>query len=181
MVLPGHLAGGYLAARALLSLTHASFPPGQTTALLAIGTLAGELPDIDLVRFALDKRDADHRDYFTHAPLFWLAIALVIALVGYAAGSPFSEFVGWLVLSGSWCHLLFDSVEYGVMWLWPFSVKRFALERRVPEEHIDAPAGSLRHHVAFMFGPYLKTWTFWAEIAVTLFALYLLLFVHQIG
>ena len=60
-------------------------------------------------------------------------------------------------------------------------VKRFALERRVPEEHIDAPAGSLRHHVAFMFGPYLKTWTFWAEIAVTLFALYLLLFVHQIG
>ena len=37
MVLPGHLAGGYLAARAVLFLTHASFPPGQTTALLAIG------------------------------------------------------------------------------------------------------------------------------------------------
>ena len=73
MVLPGHLAGGYLASRAVLFLTHATFTPVQTATLLVIGTLAGEAPDIDFIFFYFNQRSktskkvAEHRDYFTHA------------------------------------------------------------------------------------------------------------------
>lgn len=31
----------------------------------------------------------------------------------------------WL---GSWTHFLLDSIEYGIMWLWPLSSKVYALK-----------------------------------------------------
>src|SRR5437868_1384261 len=124
MVLPGHLAGGYLAARALLSLSHAAFTPGQMLALYIIGTLAGDGPDIDLIWYSFKHRvlrsteNDSHRDYLTHAPIVWLAISLLIVLAGSLVSSSFVEFIGWIILCGSWTHLIFDSIEYGVMWLW---------------------------------------------------------------
>ena len=144
MVLPGHLAGGYLAARGLLAVFHPALPPIEIDSLLIIGTLAGELPDINLIRlyfnYKLERpnRVNNHRVYVTHAPLFWLVISLLIVAGGYLAGSLFTEWIGWLVLAGSWSHLLLDSIEDGVMWLWPYSKKCFAMKKGLSCEAITA-------------------------------------------
>jgi len=129
MVLPGHIAGGYLAAEAILLLAHPALPASQLTALLIIGTLAGEAPDIDLIWFYLEHRFnktvnvEGHRDYVTHAPLVWVIISLIIAVIGMAAHSVFTEYIGWMILAGSMSHFILDSIEYGVTWLWPLTNK----------------------------------------------------------
>ena len=180
MVLPGHIAGGYLAARGLLAIFHPGFSSVEIDSLLIIGTLAGELPDIDLIKLYLDhklerpNRVNDHRVYITHAPFFWLVISLAIVAGGYLAGSLFTEWIGWLVLAGSWSHLILDSLEYGVMWLWPFSKKLSALKKEVPIEDIAARPGSPSYHLQYINRVYWKTITFWAEIILTLAALYLI-------
>lgn len=179
MVLPGHLAGGYLATRALLSLTHATFSSTKTTALLIIGTLAGDGPDIDLFWYSFKHRvlksqvKDDHREYVSHAPLLWLAVCLVIALIGLLVGSVFTEFIGLAILVGSWSHLILDSVEHGVMWLWPLSSKLFSVSsHRDPE--VPGEPGSVRAYWNFIVKAYPKRITFWLEIIVTLIGIYVL-------
>jgi len=186
MVLPGHLAGGYLAARAALFLTHVSFTSSQTAVLLTVGTLAGEFPDIDLLFYYLNQRAKtarkidDHRTYITHAPLVWLITSLALVAAGWLAGSTFMEWIGWMVLSGTMSHFILDSIEHGIPWLWPLSRKRFAL-RRTPDENEPtadrgAPArkGTFRAYWRFVTGPYLRSWTMWAELVITLAAIWTL-------
>lgn len=180
MVLPGHLAGGYLAASAFMALAHPALTPAQIQGLLVFGALAGDLPDIDLFWFWLAHRRngpaaaESHRDYATHTPIFWLAISAVITSIGWLSGSAFTECVGVLVLIGSWAHLLLDSIEYGVVWLWPFSHTRFALKKSIPSEHETARPGTIRYYIQFITESYWKTWTIWAETALVIIALYML-------
>ena len=178
MVLPGHLAGGYLAARAVLFLAHASFSPGQTAALLVIGTLAGEAPDIDLLFFYFNQRSkaskkvAEHRDYFTHAPSVWLILSLAIVASGFIFGSSFVRSIGWIILAGSFSHFILDSLEHGIRWLWPFSKRSFALLKSEPKGATTARAGTFKYYWQLMTGPYLESWTVWLEIIVTLAAVW---------
>jgi len=180
MVLPGHLAGGYLTALAVLEIAHTALPtpltPHEATALLIFGTLAADLPDLDLFWFSFKHRvlgsqtDDNHRNYVSHAPIIWLAIALIVVGIGALAGSTFTELIGWLILSGSWTHFLLDSIEFGVMWLWPFSHKRFCL-RRVEEVDTGVPLGSFAHYWRQITRVYPTRITFWCELTVTLAAL----------
>jgi len=178
MVLPGHLAGGYLTAKAVLYLAHASFSPAETTALMAIGTLAGEAPDIDLLFFYLhqkysavpEKRDS-HRSFITHTPAFWLLISMLIVGTGWIGSSLFTETLGWLLLAGSWSHFLLDSFEYGIRWLWPFSDKRFCV-RNVVEPVIPGPQGNISYYWKLLSKVYYKRVTFYLEGLVVLIALW---------
>ena len=178
MVLPGHLAGGYLAARAVLFLTHASFSPTQTATLLVIGTLAGEVPDIDLLFFYFNQRSkaskkvAEHRDYLTHAPIVWLILSLLIVAIGLLFNSSFVQFTGWMILAGTFSHFILDSLEYGIPWLWPISKKWFAIRKFQPKRLVTARKGTLKAHWQFTTGPYIEGWTVWLEIAITLAALW---------
>jgi hypothetical protein len=184
MVLPGHLAGGYIMARLLLSVSHPSLSAEQIGALTVVGALAGELPDIDLVRAYFQK--TDHHQYFTHAPFFWLMISLGIVGGGFIFGSLFTEYVGWMILAGTWTHLLLDlswildPTEYGVMWLWPFTNKRFMF--RKTSEEMKMKSGSINtkeyatipYYWKFLTQEYCKYWTCYVEILITLVAIYLL-------
>lgn len=180
MVLPGHLSGGYLITKGVLSLLHPAFSVTKINTLLLIGTLAGEFPDIDLIFFYFAGKnpkigkDEDHRDYITHTPLLWLIISGLISLTGILISSSFIKYLGLVILCGSWSHLLLDSIEYGVMWLWPLSSKRYCLTKKVPEANTVAAPGSLQSHLQYMKGAYLKTWSFWAEIIITVVALIVL-------
>jgi membrane-bound metal-dependent hydrolase YbcI (DUF457 family) len=180
MVLPGHLGGGYLSARAILALAPAaaSFSPTQTAILLVIGTLFGDSPDIDLFLYYLNQKsdhpdtdDNGHRHYVTHTPIFWLCISLAIVAAGWLAGSLFVQFIGWMVLSGSWTHLLLDSIEFGVRWFWPLSDRRFCL-RDVTDPIIDKPKGSLAYYRELIAKTAFRNITFYAEAAVTVIALW---------
>jgi len=166
-----------LAARAVLFFANAVLSPVQTASLLAIGTLAGEAPDIDLIFFYFNQRSAtskkmdSHRSYPTHAPMAWLIACLAVVLGGHIAGSAFAELVGWMILAGSWSHFTLDSIEYGIRWLWPFTNRRFCL-KEVPEFVSDKPSGTLSYYWALVTTAYLKQITFYFEIAIVLAALW---------
>lgn len=176
MVLPGHIAGGYLAARAILSVAHLPLTDSQTIAIIVIGTLAGELPDMDLFLFVKahkndrGEKPESHRNYITHIPLFWLAVSLAIVSCSTLASFDFGIMAGWALLAGTWSHFILDSVEYGIKWLRPFSERRFCL-REIIEPSINERVGSIRYYWKFLWGYYINTITFWCEITVTVTAL----------
>ena len=156
MVLPGHVSGGYLVTRAILYLAPVatSFSSTQTIALYIIGIIASEGPDFDLIAFFFEQKSKkehkkeSHRTYLSHVPLVWL-IGLIIVLIGYIAGSPFISLIGWVILGGSWSHLILDSVEYGIRWLWPISNKFYCIHH-VPEKEIAGPKGTIVALLVFL-------------------------------
>lgn len=167
-----------MAAKLVLFLSPAVFSPSEMTALIAIGTLAGEAPDVDLLFFYFNqkyghasKKKESHRSYTTHAPAFWLLVSLFIVGAGSLADSGFTVMLGWLILAGTWSHFLLDSIEYGIRWLWPFSNRRLCL-RQVVEVEIDAPKGTLRFYRKELTAVYFKNVTFYLEIAIVLAALW---------
>jgi hypothetical protein len=141
MLPPGHIAGGYLATYTLLQLTHASFTPEQTQILLLLGALFGFAPDLDyfiffaqVKKFTIPGNKTNHRKFFSHAPLAWLAIGLSIFFLGQ---TDFIKYIGLIIWLGSWSHFILDSIEDGVMWLWPFSSKLYAVRDRSVDEGIN--------------------------------------------
>jgi hypothetical protein len=192
MVLPGHLAGGYLASLALLSALHPALSPEQIQALLVVGTLAGELPDIDLLFFNIahrnhhkahnsqtehaDKKDPtqNHRDYITHMPSFWLSLCVFVALAGKIGGSIFIEYTGIALLAGTWSHLILDSIEYGILWLAPWSKKNYALSKKSVASEVVHRPGSLMQHFHFIITTYWKSYTIWLEFVISFLALIVL-------
>ena len=187
MVLPGHLSAGYLITRAVLAQSAAIFSPTQILILYAIGILSGELPDVDLIWFnwvhfwrkvrnpKYQKHTLDsHRDYFSHAPLLWLVITGLIMAVGYLASSPFTEFTGLLILLGTWSHFALDSIEAGIMWLWPFSHRRFALHK-VDEREQDFDHGVVSYYWTWIRYGYFKYWTAYIEIVLSVISLSVLI------
>lgn len=181
MILPGHIAGGYLAATAVLALSHAPLSSAEATALLTIGTLAGEAPDIDILFFFLHHRYSrnaskrtNHRSFFTHLPAFWLLLSLAIAAAGWFAGSVFTELLGWMILAGSWTHFFLDSFEYGIVWLWPFSDRRFAM-RQIEEPHVEAPQGTVAYYVEHVGKIWNKRITFVLEVILVIVTAWVIL------
>ncbi len=171
MVLPGHLAGGFLSAKAVLFLAGAIFTPFETAVILIIGIISGEGPDMDVLKFYFDRNKTDgsrpngHRDYITHAPIVWILFSAVVYLLGIIFSNNFIAIIGLTILIGSMSHFIFDSIEYRIRWLWPFSNRTFSLKPK-PEPAIDLPPGTLPFYWTFIRKYYIKTWTFYLEIIV---------------
>ena len=183
-----------MTATALLAVFHPDFSTAQTNALLIVGTLAGELPDIDLFFFNIKHRrdrheqkkiedTESHRDYITHTPFFWLTVSVAISFIGFISdgifgsmfmNSTFIEWIGFILLAGTLSHFVLDSIEYGIRWLAPWSNKRFAVQLEVLEKPTDDRPGSLMQYFHFLIRTYWKTKTFWLEIIVTITALCIL-------
>ena len=177
MVLPGHIAGGYLATTLLLTLSHGTLTPDDMRAVLILGTLSGELPDIDLVFFYITQRFStthsknNHRDYITHLPIVWLGISSLIMLGGYASGSAFLEYSGAALLCGSWSHFILDSIEFGIMWLWPYSRQRHALMHSIDPGITRYKNGTPFYYWEFVTRHYFKRTTFFVELIISIVAL----------
>ncbi len=188
MVLPGHLAGGYLAAWAALSFAPAgTFSSNQTAWLLTLGVLASEGPDLDLLLYYFSekrffrqsqsaatkpsRRRHSHREYITHAPLFWVLVSVLVSLTGVVINSPFVVWSGIMILVGSWSHLLLDSIEDGVLWFWPWRKKRKALFYP-PETTWHGARGGFKYYAYILRHVYPKRLTFYLELIITLVALW---------
>lgn len=142
MVLPGHLAAGYLTTYAVLFVSGIHFAYSQELTLLCIGTLLGDAPDSDIAYNFLKKKTLSsegidqHRDYVTHTAPIWLISGLALYALGhFALANPFVEILGLLLWLCPWSHLLCDSFFVGIRWLWPFSNKYYALSRAKNIEH----------------------------------------------
>ncbi|MFA6553922.1 MAG: metal-dependent hydrolase [Candidatus Paceibacterota bacterium] len=188
MVLPGHLAGGYLATYGILALSSStagfsSFSPTELSVLFIIGTLAGELPDLDLAWFYLENRNHkhskvhSHREHITHTPIFWLGISALIAIFGFIFNSSFISFVGLLILAGTWTHFILDSIESGIRWLWPFSNKSFCLiKTKIEGPKPNGTVGGFNYYWKYVKSEYLTSVTFYAETFITMIAILVFLF-----
>lgn len=167
---PGHAAGGYLTAKALLKFLPYKFSAAQTHALILWGIFFGIIPDID-VAYALGRdhtyqiEKVDHRRVLTHAPVLWLIAGLIIY---FSAQSGFYKTFGLLVWLGAWTHFLLDSVEFGIMWLWPLSTKKFSV---IPDKHQQADKGkNFLEYSRNFFKLYSKHLIFYLEIILIIYA-----------
>jgi len=100
---------------------------------MLIGIFFGIAPDLDFFygfakyhTWTPSEHQFQHRTFLTHAPILWLTLAMIVYLI---APDPFWKEVAVLIWTGSWTHFLLDSIESGIMWLWPFRTKRYAFIR----------------------------------------------------
>jgi len=104
------------------------FANEATPLTLGLAALVGLLPDLDGVVTMIAKRQRPrdgklrHHQFWSHTPLFYLGMTLVVALI---ASAQHAVLFGALTL----VHLVLDSwsTDDGIMWLWPLSRRQFAL------------------------------------------------------
>ena len=106
MLVTAHFFSG-VAIFALLSGFH--IVPWHLTWLSLI-ILCSIIPDFDVVICKM------HRSKFTHTPFFWACVLIVIVL-----GTTWSM---WIITIPIFFHLFLDTLDYGLMILYPFSRKK---------------------------------------------------------
>ena len=131
-----HLPAGYLWTRYLLRRRFATDVRSSLyRKLMALG-LAGEpaLPDVDMLYFYLiDNRQHLHHGYWTHIPLYWLALFIMSLLAGeYSTSLRLGRLRQFF--SNVLIHLVLDTVVGKVRWFAPFSGHDFMLFE-VPARH----------------------------------------------
>jgi hypothetical protein len=182
MLAPGHLAAGYLTAKIALKIIKPELDPGEFDNLLLWGAIFSAAPDLDLsyntlhpkkktVNFADCKDKDSHRGHFTHAPLVWLAVGLLLFFWGISINSLFLVFLSLLFWLCSWVHFALDSLEDGIRWLWPFNKRFFRVKNlEIIPENI---AGGFLKQLGYFLKHYTKKFklTFYLEIVLVLAAL----------
>ncbi len=172
MILPGHLAAGYLTTYAVLHVAGFQFSGNENIAIYTIGTLLGDGPDFDIFLSFLKKKTLTpavtdgHRGYITHTAIFWFLFGCVVFFCGDIFASDFVKALGLLVWLSPWSHLLCDSFVFGAKWFWPLSDKFFTFpfewaKKDVPR--ISRWSGVIKNHFKSISGI--------AEILVTALAL----------
>ncbi len=131
MLPPGHIAAGYLVGELVVHTLGINLPQQQKVQLVLWATFFGFAPDLDMFyaffkerAFVINKEKIDHRTYITHRPLSWLLLGLIIWVF---APSHNWQLVGMLAWFGGWSHMVLDSIQYGVPWLWPLNTKLYAM------------------------------------------------------
>lgn len=169
MLPPGHIAAGFLVAEGVLRLTNPSLSQADVKSLVWWGMIFGFAPDLDnfLAFFKVrsfyyyQKDNSIHRQFLSHVPILWLAAGL---LIYWLSGSLYWRHVGVMLWAGSWSHFILDSLEYGVMWLWPFNRQLWALKNRGVKRQIGVP-NFLGYWLTFL-KLYATRLTFYVEILI---------------
>lgn len=168
MLMFGHLAAGYLVTYFFLKFFNIALNAGEINTLLIIGTIFGAIVDLDFISFFAKnkslklKEKESHRDQFSHAPLVWLIIGLLIYVL---PGTYFASMMGLVIWISVWSHFVFDSIEHGIMWFWPVSKRRYFLFENKKFQMNDKDS-FLKYYGKFYFKFYPRTKTFWVELVV---------------
>lgn len=175
MLPPGHIAAGFLTAKALLHFLHPALSTAEQTQLVWWGIFFSFAPDLDMfLSFAREKsfevRDPkknNHRKFISHAPLLWMLAGLAVY---FFSSSEYFRMFGLLLWLCSWSHFILDSVEYGIMWLWPFNTEKWALKDRGVDKQISGE-GFFGYWINFLKF-YTTRWTFYFEILLLISVLF---------
>ena len=147
-----HMPAGFLLSRHILRKQR---DESYYISFLLAGMIASVSPDFDLAYFHLiDDRQHPHHSYWTHIPVFWLAI---YAAIYFPILKWFGEKAGRLltiILLGGLLHMGLDSFASGIKWLYPFDTRYHGLWR-VPAIH------------DWWVANYLFHWTFLLELVIT--------------
>lgn len=180
MLTIGHIAFGYLTSLFLAKLFHISSYSPYYNILILIGIIASIIPDIDFFRLfykhrslKLQKNDT-HRKYLTHIPLFWLTLSILIYIISILSSNELIRYSSFFILAGSVSHLIGDSLEYGIRWLWPFSKKQYIIHK-IPKENFNAKESLLGYYWKFFSQIYIRNWTFYVELIIIIVSLIFLI------
>jgi membrane-bound metal-dependent hydrolase YbcI (DUF457 family) len=175
MLPPGHIAAGFLTAEALLKIAHPQITQTQQNQLLWWGMFFGFAPDLDyfigFIRehaWFIKQQRNNHRKFISHAPILWLIAGLAIYFLSV---DTYWKLVGLLLWLASWSHFLLDSIEYGIMWLWPFSSEIYALRNK--EKDLKSRDNNFLDFWITFVKSYTKTVTFYCEVIIIILALIL--------
>ncbi len=177
MLPPGHFAAGYLLAEGVIAVFHPTLSTSQTNWFLFSGGFFGFAPDIDMFYgFWKEKglrhtgKNFTHRAFVTHTPLFWFILGGSLLLF---APTTFIRLLGLLLWLAPWSHLLLDSMNTGVRWLYPFNKKFYAFKN--PGIEIPNKARGFFNHWWNLLKHYyqLAPLTFWTEVMLVAIALYI--------
>ncbi|MEW6712782.1 MAG: metal-dependent hydrolase [Candidatus Riflebacteria bacterium] len=113
-----HLPAGYLLTRALTE----KISPELRKPVLYTGLLASIAPDFDLAWFYLvDGGYGSHHHYWTHVPLFWLALCSLSAVISSLTRQRTLFWCSISALINFELHLALDTMYGKIAWLYPFS------------------------------------------------------------
>ena len=174
MMPPGHIAAGFVTAYSFVKIFKPALEPSQINLLIFWGTFFGFAPDLDMFwAFAKERafivkdlQQTDHRKFFTHAPLPWLCAGL---LIYFLSASEFAKCLGLLLWLGSWSHFVLDSIEYGIMWVWPFSSRMFAFKGVGKWQKIEETRFFRYWWKQVLL--YVRSVSFYLEVMIVIFAL----------
>lgn len=111
----GHLPAGYLLTRFIQKAFN-------TQKYLWVGLVASVLPDIDMLYFYfVDDQQTLHHQYFTHVPLLWIALWIIVALVAMFLQKRAALIIATIFFANLILHFALDSIVGGISWLAPFS------------------------------------------------------------
>jgi hypothetical protein len=112
------------------------------------------IPDFDIFFSSL------HRNLFTHTPFFWGSILVVIIVFNQSL---------WILLFPFFVHLVLDTIDYGVMLLYPFSKKTYGLKILENE-----PVSHSKSQVAFLREYLTNRKMIYAELIIIIITMFLL-------
>jgi hypothetical protein len=172
MIFPGHVAAGYLVAKAILA-AHRELSVNEANKLLLLGAFSGFAPDLDLIYHFIKSKsfrfhsEDTHRHYITHTPFFWIFVGIIIFL--FTDNLLISLVVSLSALS----HIFLDSFGsgHGLMYFWPFFKSKFSFVKYTDK---NPASDTLIKYYLLIFKEYAKHVTFWMEIAVTIIALWVM-------
>jgi hypothetical protein len=133
MKIAGHLAGGWLVSRWLINKSE--LPITEKRQLLALGTLAGVLPDLDYLWYAYKKgrfeykNDFRHHTWISHTfPFYWIPAAVLYGIGVLRRKSKLKLYASFLA-AGTTVHLLQDTIGSGdgIMLLYPISKRMYGI------------------------------------------------------
>lgn len=181
MLPPGHIAGGYLVVRAILAVTHPALSIIEQQRLLWWGMFFAFAPDLDMFavffktkRFVAPNGER-HRKFWSHAPIVWLVGGLAIFFFGFTQNNLFFEYIGIVAWLSSWSHFVFDTIQHGVMWLWPWGKEPMALFDRGIRDDIPLQAFLSYWTKAVKFYMTRLAISFVSELTVIIVALFVYL------
>jgi len=126
---------------------------------LSLLVLCSIIPDTDVVLSSM------HREQITHSLAFWMLISIVAV-----AASPSA----WIVIPPFLLHLFLDTLDWGVMIMYPFSRKKYGL--KLAGKGTEVKSESLSLYVKeYLSRPILL----YAEIGLMVLSLILLVSVGQ--
>lgn len=178
MLPPGHIAGGYLVVYSLVKIFQPQFSQAEINQLFLYGMFFAFAPDLDMFfsffrqRSFTIQRKHNHRKFYSHTPIAWFFIGCMVMLF---SKNIFTVYVGLLVWLSSWSHFLFDSLQYGIMWLFPFSKRLFSIKDTGVELEISEKR-FFSYWIAFVRNYTTRfRLTFWCEVGVISLAISLYL------
>lgn len=155
-MLIGHLPAGYITAKLLHPALFRNLAPEKR--FIAWSMLGAWAPDVDMLYFyCIDHRQHLHHSYFTHYPLFWLA--LLASSIVWLKARPGSGALAFVFCLGGMGHMLLDTIVGDIWWLAPFDDRPYSL--------FKVPAGMHPWWLNFVCH-----WSFALELGLVFVALY---------